>query len=110
MCSADAAVKSVLTCTSVWGSGPLCCRAQCVGRVLLLHGLDPPRHMLDGEWSYEDWRDVHLDKWVAKCKCAVAAVPCMCVWWWCVGISCCWINQTGTLMGSCQHTSQITLS
>lgn len=24
------------------------------------------KHMLDGEWSYEDWRDAHLDKWVAK--------------------------------------------
>lgn len=27
------------------------------------------RHLLDGEWSYDEWRTAHLNNWVAKRKC-----------------------------------------
>lgn len=37
--------------------------------------------MLDGEWSYDDWRTDHLDRWTAKRECcpcrAVAVLACL---------------------------------
>jgi hypothetical protein len=31
--------------------------------------------MLDGQWSYDEWRDLHLEKWVAKRKWLCSVLP-----------------------------------
>jgi hypothetical protein len=26
------------------------------------------RHLLDGQWSYDEWRKLHLHRWVERCE------------------------------------------
>jgi hypothetical protein len=39
--------------------------------------------MLDGEWSYDEWRTDHLDSWTSKRKC------CPCCFRVAAGLCCC---------------------
>lgn len=73
-----------------------------------------PRHLLDGEWSYDEWRTSHLDAWVAKCKSLLLllCLPCCCLLscaWSCVLVVVCICVLVVVCVCVCVHRDQLLL-